>query len=305
MTALVGLGCCSAAAPTGSRGCGRWCWSAGLVAAGGCCSSPSGCRGRSRVAAARGGARRGAGRAGRVRPADGGRRRTPARSRRPDRPVAAAAFRGGGGPAAACRAVGRRVRRSERRRPARPGRRRSGPDGGPGGGAACSTPVRRRQLVAALRADADAYTWVAAAVGSNNAAGYQLATGEPVMAIGGFNGSDPSPTLAQFQQYVADGKIHYFIGGGGCPRRQRRQPARPGDRQPGWRRTSRRRHGRRRQTVYDLSSGTEAAVTAADRPPAPPVAWAASDRRPCSTSSSRSTTRRPTSSPACGGCTPT
>ena len=37
----------------------------------------------------------------------------------------------------------------------------------------------------------------------------------PVMAIGGFNGSDPSPTLAQFQQYVADGRIHYFIGGGG------------------------------------------------------------------------------------------
>ena len=35
------------------------------------------------------------------------------------------------------------------------------------------------------------------------------------MAIGGFNGSDPSPTLAQFQQYVADGKIHYFVGGGG------------------------------------------------------------------------------------------
>ena len=35
------------------------------------------------------------------------------------------------------------------------------------------------------------------------------------MAIGGFNGSDPSPTLAQFQQYVAEGKIHYFIAGGG------------------------------------------------------------------------------------------
>ncbi|GFJ78242.1 hypothetical protein Phou_024220 [Phytohabitans houttuyneae] len=34
------------------------------------------------------------------------------------------------------------------------------------------------------------------------------------MAIGGFNGSDPSPTLAQFQRYVADGKIHYFIGSG-------------------------------------------------------------------------------------------
>ena len=35
------------------------------------------------------------------------------------------------------------------------------------------------------------------------------------MAIGGFNGSDPSPTLAQFQEYVADGEIHWFIGGGG------------------------------------------------------------------------------------------
>ena len=35
------------------------------------------------------------------------------------------------------------------------------------------------------------------------------------MAIGGFNGSDPSPTLAQFKQYVADGAIHYFIAGGG------------------------------------------------------------------------------------------
>ena len=52
-------------------------------------------------------------------------------------------------------------------------------------------------------------------IGANSAAGYQLASGEPVMALGGFNGSDPSPTLAQFQDYVADGEIHYFISGGG------------------------------------------------------------------------------------------
>ena len=38
------------------------------------------------------------------------------------------------------------------------------------------------------------------------------------MAIGGFNGSDPSPTLEEFQQYVADGEIHWFIGGGGFGR---------------------------------------------------------------------------------------
>ncbi|WP_406457388.1 glycosyltransferase family 39 protein [Streptomyces sp. NBC_01622] len=65
-----------------------------------------------------------------------------------------------------------------------------------------------------LQTDAGKYTWVAASIGSQNAASYQLATGDPVMAIGGFNGTDPSPTLAQFQKYVADGKIHYFISGG-------------------------------------------------------------------------------------------
>ena len=66
-----------------------------------------------------------------------------------------------------------------------------------------------------LKADSGSYTWVAAAVGSNEAAGYQLSMGDPVMAIGGFNGSDPTPTLAQFKQYVAAGRSHYFIGGGG------------------------------------------------------------------------------------------
>jgi 4-amino-4-deoxy-L-arabinose transferase-like glycosyltransferase len=70
-------------------------------------------------------------------------------------------------------------------------------------------------ITALLQEDADRYTWVAAAVGSNSASGYQLASEEPVMAIGGFNGSDPSPTLVQFQSYVAAGEIHYFIAGGG------------------------------------------------------------------------------------------
>jgi 4-amino-4-deoxy-L-arabinose transferase-like glycosyltransferase len=70
-------------------------------------------------------------------------------------------------------------------------------------------------VTALLRRDAETYSWAAAAVGSNTAAGYQLASQQPVMAIGGFNGSDPSPTLAQFKRYVADGRIHYFIGSGG------------------------------------------------------------------------------------------
>ncbi|MBV8541893.1 MAG: glycosyltransferase family 39 protein [Pseudonocardiales bacterium] len=92
----------------------------------------------------------------------------------------------------------------------------NGPRGGIGGLLDGSTPSA--QLAALLQADATRYTWVAAAVGSNTAAGYQLATGDPVMAVGGFNGTDPSPTLEQFQRYVAQGKIHYMIGGGGFGR---------------------------------------------------------------------------------------
>lgn len=84
--------------------------------------------------------------------------------------------------------------------------------GGMGGLLGATTPSA--ELVTALKTGASGYTWAAAVVGSNNAAGYQLATELPVMAVGGFNGTDPSPTLVQFQQLVAQGKIHYFIAGG-------------------------------------------------------------------------------------------
>jgi 4-amino-4-deoxy-L-arabinose transferase-like glycosyltransferase len=86
--------------------------------------------------------------------------------------------------------------------------------GGGGMGGLLGAAAPSAEVVAALTEDAASYTWVAAAVGSNNAAGYQLATGEPVMPIGGFNGSDPSPTLAQFQASVAAGEVHWFLGGG-------------------------------------------------------------------------------------------
>jgi hypothetical protein len=89
------------------------------------------------------------------------------------------------------------------------------PGGGGGAGGLLDASTPGTALVALLGTDAQAYTWVAAAVGAQTAAGYQLATGDPVMSLGGFNGSDPWPTLAVFQQYVAQGKVHYFIGGGG------------------------------------------------------------------------------------------
>ncbi|WP_112490854.1 ArnT family glycosyltransferase [Streptomyces bacillaris] len=97
--------------------------------------------------------------------------------------------------------------------PTLPGEGMRGGGGGMGGllnGASVSAEAK-----ALLAKDADDYTWAAAAIGAQNAASYQLATGEPVMAIGGFNGSDPSPTLAQFKKYVEEGRIHYFVSGGG------------------------------------------------------------------------------------------
>ncbi len=101
-----------------------------------------------------------------------------------------------------------------------PGFRGGGPGGGGSGlGGLINSGTPSAALTAALRQDAGDYRWVLAVVGADNAAGYQLASGDPVMAIGGFNGTDPAPTLAQFQAMVSRGEIHYFIasglGGGG------------------------------------------------------------------------------------------
>ncbi|MFT4127417.1 MAG: glycosyltransferase family 39 protein [Gordonia sp. (in: high G+C Gram-positive bacteria)] len=78
--------------------------------------------------------------------------------------------------------------------------------GGPGGGGESNTEL------AALLADTTT-TWAAATNGSQSAAGLEIAVGKAVMAIGGWSG-DPAPTLDQFKQWVADGEIAYYIGGG-------------------------------------------------------------------------------------------
>jgi hypothetical protein len=63
-----------------------------------------------------------------------------------------------------------------------------------------------------LKQDASSYKWVAATVGSEAAAPLELATGDAVVAIGGFNGTDPWPTLAVFEEMVAKHEIHYYAG---------------------------------------------------------------------------------------------
>jgi 4-amino-4-deoxy-L-arabinose transferase-like glycosyltransferase len=83
--------------------------------------------------------------------------------------------------------------------------------GGGFGGLGGSTQVSSA-LTTLLKNGASGYRWTAATVSSDSAAPLQLASGQPVMSIGGFNGTDHAPTLAQFERYVADHQIHYFIG---------------------------------------------------------------------------------------------
>jgi hypothetical protein len=70
-------------------------------------------------------------------------------------------------------------------------------------------------LIKLLEQDASKYKWIAATEGSQQAAPIELATGgDAVMAIGGFNGTDPAPTLAEFEAMVAKHEIHYYVGRG-------------------------------------------------------------------------------------------
>ena len=91
--------------------------------------------------------------------------------------------------------------------------RAGGGGGGFGGGGFGGTQTADAALVTAL--EATTTKWAAAGIGSMTAGPLELASGKAIMAIGGFSGSDPSPTLAQFQADVARGQIRYYLAGGG------------------------------------------------------------------------------------------
>ncbi len=93
----------------------------------------------------------------------------------------------------------------------------TGGPGGPGAGGDATVSQDVLDYLVANQGDAD---WIVAVSGSGSAAPIQLATGLPVMTMGGFNGDDASPTVAELQAYVASGQLRYAIvggGGGGMP----------------------------------------------------------------------------------------
>jgi hypothetical protein len=84
--------------------------------------------------------------------------------------------------------------------------------GGAGGGGLGGNTQVSSALTALLKKNAGSYKWIAATEGSTAAAPLELATGDAVLAIGGFNGTDPWPTLAVFEQLVANHEVHYYVG---------------------------------------------------------------------------------------------
>jgi 4-amino-4-deoxy-L-arabinose transferase-like glycosyltransferase len=68
-------------------------------------------------------------------------------------------------------------------------------------------------LVEYLVANRGGATWILAVNGANEAGSIELASGLPVMAMGGFSGGDPAPTLAQLQAYVASAQLRYILVG--------------------------------------------------------------------------------------------
>jgi 4-amino-4-deoxy-L-arabinose transferase-like glycosyltransferase len=86
-----------------------------------------------------------------------------------------------------------------------------GSGGGPGGTAGSADSSALNDYLVANRGTA---TWIVAADGSMTAGSIELATGLPVMAMGGFTGSDPAPTLDQMKSYIASGKLRFVLAGG-------------------------------------------------------------------------------------------
>ena len=66
------------------------------------------------------------------------------------------------------------------------------------------------QLVQYLVEHQNGATWLVAVASANESAAIQLTSGQPVMAVGGFNGSDTPLTLEQFKQLVKAGKVKYY-----------------------------------------------------------------------------------------------
>jgi 4-amino-4-deoxy-L-arabinose transferase-like glycosyltransferase len=85
--------------------------------------------------------------------------------------------------------------------------------GAMGGGGSLST-----EVITYLEANQGSAKYLVAATGSQTTASIIIATGKPVVTIGGFSGSDATPTVSQLANMVKNGELKYVLvgtGGGG------------------------------------------------------------------------------------------
>lgn len=73
------------------------------------------------------------------------------------------------------------------------------------------------KLIAYLEANRGDAKWLVAVTSANQAAPLIIASREPVMAMGGFSGGDPAPTVDQLARLVQAGDLR-FVMAGGAPR---------------------------------------------------------------------------------------
>ncbi len=87
--------------------------------------------------------------------------------------------------------------------------------GGFGGGDQSTSSTALTQYLVAHQGSAK---YLVAVSGAQSAAPIILATGKPVVTIGGFTGSDNAPTVSQLAAMVKSGQLKYVLissGGGG------------------------------------------------------------------------------------------
>ncbi|MGW5260509.1 glycosyltransferase family 39 protein [Microbispora sp. NPDC004025] len=81
--------------------------------------------------------------------------------------------------------------------------------GGPGGRVDAA-------MAAYLKRNKGSATWLVAVDSAQSASSLILSTGEPVIAMGGFTGSDPAMTVEKLQRYVSEGRLRYILLGEGA-----------------------------------------------------------------------------------------
>ncbi|OSC49074.1 hypothetical protein B5181_41220, partial [Streptomyces sp. 4F] len=95
----------------------------------------------------------------------------------------------------------------------------AGPGGQPGGagglGGGGGMGGASTELVAYLKKHRDGAKWLLAVASSQSAAQLILSSGEPVISMWGWSGSDNAMTLARLKELVKKGELHYVQVGGG------------------------------------------------------------------------------------------